>query len=154
MKALITLLMLTISIPLAYADITLPVSCDNVYKTSINQLKSSDLQINLKGDPYVYFITLYLEPEIAKKYNKIAEPSIIKTVRPNGTFIINNPLLLLTPSGAITSDLPYQTSINSRQLILFIKTKDKALEIAQKVCPQIKPEVFFLYDYLENESTK
>ena len=149
MKFFISLLLLILSPSLADAEITLPVSCENVTKISVDQLKSSDLLITIEGDPYIYFLTLWLKPEVAKRYNETAAQSIITEIKPDGTFIVNNPLLLLTPSGAMTSDAPYQTTINPKQLILFAKTKEKAFEAAQKVCPQIKPKVFFLYDYFE-----
>lgn len=154
MKFIISLLLLICLTTQAGAEITLFVSCDNVTKTSIDQLRASDLQFTIEGDPYVYFITLWLTPEDAQKYNKIAAQSIITGINPDGTFVINDPLLLLTPSETITSDLPYQTSINSRQLILFTKTKEKALEVTQKVCSQITPKVFYMYDYLEEQRVK
>lgn len=154
MKYVIALLLLAFSTSLAYAEVTIPISCDNVTKISVDQLKASDLNFIIEEDPYVYFITLWLNQESATKYKKAAAKSIITAVKPDGTYVIKNQILLLTPLGVIKSDAPYQTTINSRQLILFMKTKKKAFVAAQQVCPKIKPKVFFLYDYLEEQRLK
>ncbi|MCT4626673.1 hypothetical protein [Halodesulfovibrio sp.] len=150
----ISLLLLISSTTQAHAEILLPVSCDNVTKISVGQLKASDLGITIEGNPFLYFVAIYLTAGAAAKYNELASYSIILDVRPDGTFIIGNPLIISTPSGSLTSDLPYQNSINSRQLILFVKTKKRTLEAAEMICPRIIPTYHFLYDYLNKQRQK
>ena len=154
MKLFAAILLVICTLSSAYAEITLPVSCENVTKISIDQLKASEIRITLEGDPYLYFITLWLTPATATKYNKLAAPSIITAINPDGSYVITNPILLQTSSGSIYSDAPYQTSINSRQLILLKSTKEKAFKAARRICPQINPKAFFVYDYLEEQRLK
>jgi uncharacterized protein YneR len=77
----ISLLLLISSTTQAHAEILLPVSCDNVTKISVGQLKASDLGITIEEDPFLYFVAIYLTAEAAAKYNELASYSIILDVR-------------------------------------------------------------------------
>ena len=149
MKFIIRFLLLVISISPAYAETFIPVSCDDVAKIYVNQALSSAPLIHVEDSEYVYFTSLRLKPEVAKNFSKFTDPNKTVTISPDGTKVEYSPFLLLTPAGIVVGDTPNRIHVNNKTILLIFKTREKAFEAAQKVCPQIKPKVFFLYDYLE-----
>lgn len=154
MKFIIIFLLLVISIRPAYAESIIPVSCDDVAKIYVNQALSSDPPIHVKDYPYVYLTTLRLKPEVAKNFSKFTDSNKIATIYPDGTRIEYRPFLLLTPAGIVAGDTPNRIHVNDKNILLIFKNEENAFEAAQKVCPKIKPKVFFLYDYLEEQRLK
>ena len=149
MKLFISLLLLILSVYPANAEVPLPVSCENVTQISVVQVKLTEEKADSKKVPFLYSIVLWLTPKAAQKYNEIADRSIMLIEQSDGTLVSNNSLHLLTPDGIITGDNLSREYVNSRQIILSFKTPERAFEAAQKVCSNIKPKAFFLYDYFE-----
>ncbi|KAF1076049.1 hypothetical protein [Halodesulfovibrio sp. MK-HDV] len=151
MKSITLLLLLALSASLAYAESIIPISCDDVARTSVNQTLSSDAPIHVKEYPYIYLTGVSLTPEAYDKFHQFYNPNIIEITHPDGTKSELNPIRLSTSTGIVAVDSPYRMHVSGKSLLLIFKTREKALEAAQKICPQIKPEVFFLYDYLEKQ---
>ena len=149
MKLVITLLLLAISPPLVYAETFIPISCDDVARISVNQALSSDALIHVADCQYIYLTSLWLRPEVYDKFHQFYNPNIIEITNSDGTKSELNPIRLSTPAGTVVGDSPYRIHVSGRNILLIFKTREKAFEAAQKVCPQIKPKVFFLYDYFE-----
>lgn len=154
MKFVKTLLLLAISTSLACAESIIPVSCDEIARISINQAKTSEPPFLTDEYPYVYPITLWFKPEAAPKYKEFTNPNRVAVLKPDGTRIEYRPFFLATSTGMIVSNTPYQTCVNYRQILLHLKTKEEAFKAAQMVCPKIKPEAFFVYDYLEKNNQR
>ena len=146
--------MFLVSVVPAYAESIIPISCDDVANIYVNQALSSDPPIHVEGYPYVYLTTLRLKPEVAKKYSKFTDPNKIATIFPDGTRIEYRPFLLQTPAGIVVGDTPNRIHVNNKSILLIFKSKENAFEAARKVCSKIQPEVFFLYDYLEEQREK
>ncbi|MEZ6854776.1 hypothetical protein [Halodesulfovibrio aestuarii] len=151
MQVIITIIFLLLTNTFAYAELRLPVSCENVTKITIFQNILEEKDAETEGQPYLYTITLDLEPEVAKEYSRIADPNIVATIKPDGTRVSHKPLYLLTPKGIIAGDTSYFECVNSRQILLSFKTKEKAFEAARKVCLKIKPKTIYGYDYLQQQ---
>ncbi|OBQ51907.1 hypothetical protein [Halodesulfovibrio spirochaetisodalis] len=154
MKFIIQILLLILSTSPACAQSIISVSCDEIAKISICQARTSEPPILTTEYPYVYPTAFWFKPNAAPKFKKFTDPNKVATIYPDGTKIEYRPFILSTPAGMISSDTPYQASINSRQIHMYFKSKEKAFEAAQKVCPQIKPKVFFVYDHLEEQRLK
>ncbi len=154
MKIFIALLLLTFLSPQSHAESIIPVSCDDVAQIYVNQALSSNPPIHVEDYPYVYLTTLRLKPEVTKSFSKFTDPNKIATIYPDGTRIEYRPFLLQTPAGIVVGDTPNRIHVNDKSILLIFKTREGALKAAQKVCPQIKPEIFFLYDYLEEKNRR
>ncbi|MCG8453449.1 MAG: hypothetical protein MI717_09745, partial [Spirochaetales bacterium] len=98
--------------------------------------------------------TFWFKPESASKYKKFADHDKIVTIRPDGERVEFRSFLLSTPVGIIASDSSFRVYVNSRQINMFFKSKEKALGAAKMVCPKITPKAFYLYDYLEDQQAK
>lgn len=151
MKFFISVLLLTLSTSLAYAQSIIPVSCDEIAKISICQARTSETPVLTEEYPYVYPTTFWFKPEAAPKYKEFTDPNKIATIYPDGTRIEYRPFLLQTPEGLVVDDTPYPISVNYRQIHMYFKSKKEAFEAARKVCPKLKPKAFFVYDYLEEK---
>ncbi|WP_290917662.1 hypothetical protein [Halodesulfovibrio sp.] len=151
MNFFISLLLIILSSSLTYAQSIIPVSCDEIARISICQARTSEPPVLTNEYPYVYPTTFWFKPEAAQKYHEFTDPNQIATIYPDGRRVEYRPFLLSTPSGIVASDTPYKTCVNSRQIHIMFKSKEKAFEAARKVCPQIKPKAFFVYDYLEEK---
>lgn len=151
MRRIILLLLLALSASLACAESIIPVSCNEIAKISICQGSTSEPPVLTEEYPYVYPTAFWFKPEAAPKYKEFTDPNKLATIEPDGTIIEYRPFLLSTPEGIVTGDTPYRTSVNSRQIHIYFKTKEGAFEAARKVCPKIKPKAFFVYDYLEEK---
>ena len=151
MKLFISLLFLICSTSLADAESIIPVSCDDIAKITIGQTKTSEPPVFTEEYSYMYPTAFWFKPESAPKFNAFTDPNKIATIYPDGTRIEYRPFLLSTPAGIVASDTPYQVSVNYRQINMYFKSKKEAFEAARKVCPQIKPKAFFVYDYLEEK---
>lgn len=146
MKFFISLLLVTMSASLAYAQSIIPISCNEISSICIDQDLSSGVPLHSKKDGYVYLTTLKFKSEHAEQFRKFTDPNKIATIYPDGTRIEYRPFLLLTPAGIVSSDKPYQVYVNKKNIILIFTTKERAWSAAQKVCPQIKPKTYFMYD--------
>lgn len=154
MQLIFTILLLAILNSSATAESIIPVSCDQISRISICQMRTSDPPVLTEEYPYVYPTAFWIKPEYATKYQEFTDPNRIATIHPDGTRIEYRPFLLSTPAGIVASDTPYRTCVDSRQIHITFKTKQEALDAARKVCPKIKPKAFFVYDYLEEQRLK
>ena len=151
MRYFIACMFLVFSSALANAEARLAISCDSVTNITIFQNILREKEADIEGQPYLYSITFDLQPEVAQKFNEIMHRSNIESIKYGDKWIDHIPIHLITSSGVITGDTPYFECVNSRQVLLSFKTKEGAFEAARKVCPQMKPKTYYVYDYLQKQ---